>query len=320
MGRYVTGRVVQSVVTLLLVVTGLWVAITVLPGDPVRALFGFRPPPRELYDAITAYYRLDQPLHVQYVTYLGNLLTGDLGRAYPADPFGVARVGPPVTTLVAAAAPVSAVIVVGALAVQVLVGLPAGVLSASTRRRWGRTGVYAVALLLVATPVVVWAVVSRAVLGLDLRVLPANGISAGWESYVLPVMSLAALSAGYVALITRSELLATLASPYVRAARAHGLPPWRVTGVHALRPAVIPVAVFIAANIGQLVTALVIVEGIFGMPGIGGLLFQALQARDRNLLAGIVLVIAVTVIVANAVADVAVAVLDPRVRSSVRTG
>ncbi|HEU4491964.1 MAG TPA: ABC transporter permease [Jiangellales bacterium] len=315
MRRFVVARLVQTVVTLFLVVTALYIAVTVLPGDPVRALFGVSPPPPELYSQITAFYELDQPLLVQYVHYLGRLLTGDLGRSYPADPFGVARVGPPVTTLVAAAASVSAVIVVGALVVQAVVGLVVGLVAAVARGHRSRGLVYAVALLMVATPVLVVAVVSRSVMGFHLGLLPSTGIASGPESYVLPILSLAALSVGYVALITRSELLASLASPYVRAARARGLPPHRVTGVHALRPSLVAVATFLAANVGQMITALVIVEGVFGIPGIGGLLFNAIQTRDRNLMVGIVLVIAVTVIVANALADVAVALLDPRVRT-----
>ena len=316
MRRFVVGRLVQTVVTLFLVVTALYIAVTVLPGDPVRALFGVRPPPPELYSQITAFYELDRPLLVQYVHYLGRLLTGDLGRSYPADPLGVARVGPPVTTLVASAASVSAVIVVGALVVQAVAGLIVGFVAAVSRGRRSRSLVYAVALLMVATPVLVVAVVSRSVMGFHLGLLPSTGISSGPEGYVLPILSLAALSVGYVALITRSELLASLASPYVRAARARGLPPHRVTGVHALRPSLVAVATFLAANVGQMVTALVIVEGVFGVPGIGGLLFNAIQTRDRNLMVGIVLVIAVAVIVANALADIAVAVLDPRIRTA----
>ena len=157
---------------------------------------------------------------------------------------------------------------------------------------------------------------SRTVFGVQLRVLPVAGTGSGWTSYVLPVLSLAALSAGYLALLLKGELLVALRAPYTAAARARGLSPWRVTAVHALRPSLIPVATFLAANLGQLVTGLIIVEGVFRVPGVGGLLFGAIAARDRSLVVGIVTFVAVLVIVANAVADVVVAALDPRLRQA----
>jgi hypothetical protein len=128
-------------------------------------------------------------------------------------------------------------------------------------------------------------------------VLPSAGTGAGWQGYVLPVLSLAALSAGYLALLLREELLVALRAPYSAAARARGLTPWRVTTVHAMRPSLIPVATFLAADLGQLVTGLVIVEGVFRVPGVGGLLFSAIAARDRSLVVGVVTFVAVLVIV-----------------------
>jgi oligopeptide transport system permease protein len=147
-------------------------------------------------------------------------------------------------------------------------------------------------------------------------VLPVAGVAAGWTGYVLPVLSLAALSTGYLALLLKGELLVALRAPYTAAARARGLSPFRVTAVHAMRPSLIPVATFLAANLGQLVTGLIVVEGVFRVPGVGGLLFGAIAERDRSLVVGIVTFVAVLVIVANALADVVVAALDPRLRSA----
>jgi oligopeptide transport system permease protein len=311
---FVVGRLLQMVVTLLVAVSLLWVAVTVLPGDPVRAMFGFTPPPQELYDRVVRQYHLDEPVWLQYLYYLGNLLTLNLGNSYPSDPWGDASPGPEVTSLLAATLPVSARLLVSALVVQAVVGVLAGILAAAGKDRWVGRGATWLALLLVATPVLVVASVSRAFLGFRLGWFPAAGVYDGAISYVLPVLSLAALSTGYVALLARSELLAALRATYVQAARARGLPRWRVAGVHALRPSLIPVATFLAANIGPLVTGLIIVEGVFRIRGIGGLLFGAVLSHDRNLIVGLVAVVAATVIVANALADIVVAAIDPRIR------
>lgn len=313
MGRYAVGRAVQAVVTLLVALTLIWFAVTVLPGDPVRALFGFRQPTPEAYARVQEQLRLDEPVLLQYLLYLRDVLSLDLGNSFPRDPFGRPDPGVPVMAIIRGALPTSAVVLLGALVVQAVVGVVAGALSAGAGRRLGRT-VELAALLLVSTPVLVAAYVSRTVFGVELRWFPVAGLGEGWTSYVLPVLSLAALSTGYLTLLLKSELSLALRAPWSAAARARGIAPWRITAVHAMRPSLIPVATFVAANLGQLITGLVIVEGVFRVPGVGGVLFGAIAARDRSLVVGIVTFVAVLVIVANAVADVLVATLDPRIR------
>ncbi len=139
-----------------------------------------------------------------------------------------------------------------------------------------------VALLLVSTPVLVAAYVSRVVFGVQLRWLPVAGLGSGPESYVLPVLALAALSTGYLTLLVKGELLVALRAPYVKAAEARGIPSWRLHAVHALRPSLIPVLTYVAGNLGTLVTGLVIVEGVFRVPGVGGVLFGAIAEQDRR--------------------------------------
>jgi len=309
---FLARRAVQMVLSLWAAITLVFVAVTQLPGDPVRALFGFRPPPPEIYQAIRRHFHLDQPLPQQYALYLRDVVTGNWGRGFPVNPFGRADSGPVVADVVTAAVPVSAVILIGALVVQTLVGVVAGALAA--RGRGLGMGVYALAMLLVATPVVVAAYGLRAVFAYHLRWFPLTGGSGAPGTYVLPVLALAALSTGYVALLTRTELRETLHAPFVKAARGRGLRPWRVIGVHALRPALTPVLTFVAANVGQLFVGLLVVEGIFHMPGVGGALFASIRNRDRALLIGLVTVVMVAVIIANAIADVVTAALDPRMR------
>jgi ABC-type dipeptide/oligopeptide/nickel transport system permease component len=305
-------RLVQMVLSLWAAVTLVFVAVTQLPGDPVRALFGFRPPPPELYARIRSDYNLDEPLLVQYGLYLRDLVTGDWGQGLPINAWGNPLPGPAVVDVVAATVPVSAVLLAGALVVQLVVGVVAGALAAGGRRTG--VAVYVLAMVLVGTPVVVAAYLLRVVFVDGLGWAPFSGAVGGAGAYVLPVLALAALSTGYVALITRAEVGDTLRAPFVRAALGRGLRPRRILGVHALRPALTPVVTFVAANLGQLFVGLVVVEGVFGMPGIGNAVLASIEGRDRALLIGLTTVVIAAVIVANAVADIAAAALDPRVR------
>jgi oligopeptide transport system permease protein len=297
-------------------ITLIFIAVTQLPGDPVRALFGFRPPPPELYNRIAHRFGLDRPLWEQYWMYLSNTLTGDLGYSFPIDGWGSAATGPAVTDVIAAAAPVSAVLVVGSLTVQIVVGVGIGALGALRHRRALNASIYALGVLLVATPVLVAAYALRTALGVRLRWFPLNGIYDGAVSYVLPIAALSALSIGYLILLTRAEVRETLAAPFLKAARGRGFTTARLLTVHALRPSLIPVVAFIAANIGQLFVGLIIVEGVFGLPGLGGAVFEAIRDRDRSLLIGLVTGFILVTLVLNTLADLLIAVLDPRVRSA----
>ena len=313
--RLVASRLLSLVLSLWVAMTLIFLAVTQLPGDPVRALFGFTPPPPELYASLRRRFGLDLPVWEQYAQYLGRLLTGDLGNSYPLDPYGQARVGPAVADTLSTAVPISARLVVGAVLMQVVVGVVAGALRA--RRAGRRSGglLYVLALLLVSTPVLVAAYVLRLVVAQEAGLLPASGLLRGWSAYVLPTLSLGALSTGYVVLLTRGEVAETLASPYLRAARGRGFSTSRLLAVHALRPSLIPVVAFVAANTGQLVVGLIVVEGLYGLPGVGGTVFQAIRDQDRSLLIGLVTLVMVVVLIANAVADVLAAVLDPRLRA-----
>ena len=314
--RFAAARSVQMLVSVWVAITLIFIAVTQLPGDPVRALFGFRPPPPELYNAIATRFGLDRPLWEQYWMYLSNTLTGDLGYSYPLDGWGTADFGPAVTDTISAAAPTSAILVAGSVALQVVVGVGIGAVGALRRRRALNAGIYALAVLLVSTPVLVAAYTLRTTLGVQLRWFPLSGVHAGAIAYVLPIVSLSALSIGYIILLTRTEVRQTLSAPYLKAAQGRGYTTARLLTVHAMRPSLIPVVAFIAANIGHLFVGLIIVEGVFGLPGLGGAVFEAIRDRDRSLLIGLVTVFILVTLVVNTLADILIALIDPRVRSA----
>jgi oligopeptide transport system permease protein len=312
-GRYIARRLLQGVFTLLATTLLFHASITVLPGDPVRALFGFRQPNPMIAQDIREHFHLDDPYIVQYGHYLWDLLHLDFGRSYPYDVF-TNRVGAPANPIIFGAMPVSAKIIVAAVLIQLVAGIGLG-LYLSIRRRGGASRlVYLGVVVAAAVPVIVSAYVLQDVFSRSLRVLPFTGVDQGWRSYVLPVLAVAGTGTAYVVLLTRSELMNTMRERYIKAAQARAIPTYRVVGMHALRASLLPAVTYVAANLGQLVTGLLIVEGIFNMPGLGGVMFTAIQRQDRALLVSVILLVTVTVIVANIVADILYAIIDPRIR------
>lgn len=310
-------RALQALITLLGATFLLFSAVTVLPGDPIRALFGPVRPDPEVLETVRDYYRFDEPFLVQYGAFIANLVTGDLGRSYPDNLAGQPQVGPPISQVLRSSLPVSAVLLGTVILIEIGVGIAVGVTAVVGRRRRRRAVdlvLYAFAVVLVSVPVIVSAFVLQGLVAVPLTEwLPVRGTARGWISYLLPVLALAASATAYVALITRAELLETLRAPFVRALRARNLSEKRIVGLHALKASLLPVVTFVAAHVGELVAGLIVVEGVFELPGIGGQLFEAIQRQDRALLVVLVTLVVVVVIVANALADVLYAVVDPRI-------
>ncbi|CAN5872292.1 ABC transporter permease [soil metagenome] len=312
-GRFVLRRLLQAVLTLLLATFVFHTALTLRPGDPVRALFGPARPAPAIYEAMRAQYHFDDPWYLQYLLYLGDLLRGDWGTTFPGAARNAVVQGPPVTAILKATIPVSLRILLAVLVVQTVVGLVVGTLTAHWRSGWMGAAVYAWVILLVATPVIVVAFVIQSVFGWELGWFPVAGLSGGWRGYVLPVVSLSAAATGYVTLMTRSQVNEMLHARFIHMARARAIPEARIVGVHALRVSLIPVVTFVAANFGQLLTGLVIVEGVYSLPGVGGTLLFAIQRRDPALLIGLLVFTTAVVLIANLIADVLYGVIDPRV-------
>jgi ABC-type dipeptide/oligopeptide/nickel transport system permease component len=232
--------------------------------------------------------------------------------SYPFSVF-TSRGGTPVNSLVAGALPVSARILVAAILMQLVLGIGLGMVMSVKRTkatRWLYLGVVVAA----AVPVIVSAFALKDLFANTLQVLPYGGVRDGWRSYVMPVLAVAATSTAYVVLLIRSELMNTMRQRYIKAAEARAIPQYRIVGMHALRASLLPALTYVAANLGSLVTGLLIVEGIFGIPGLGGLMFNAIQRQDRSLLVSIILLVTVGVIIVNIVADVLYAIIDPRIR------
>lgn len=303
--RFALRRSGRLLLSLAILVSAAFLMIHVLPGDPVRAALG-PTAPISLIAQRRAELGLDDPLWLQYVHYLGNLLTGDLGTSMTS--------GLPVADVIGDRIGSTVTMAVLAFAVAVAVALPLGILMVVLARDGRRTadGIFTSAGIVVATiPEFLMAVGLVFVFSVKLGWAPVAGRS-GPGSYVLPVLALAIGPALTLARIVRVELLAVLQADYIRTARAKRLPPGLVYLRHALPNALTAGLTLGGLLLSSLVAGTVLVENIFAWPGLGGTIVQSILAKDYPTVQGVVLVYGVGVLLVNLVVDVALALLDPR--------
>jgi oligopeptide transport system permease protein len=306
MTRFIVRRLLSTALVLIVATFIFFSLVFLIPGDPIRGLFGFRPPPQAVLAQLRHEYGLDQSFLVQYWRYLGRLLTGDWGRSIRGYQVADALVG---------AVPISLRLLGAAIIGQALLGVFAGLIAATRKRTFVSALIQISSLVIVAIPVFVLAYLAQAVFGLKLHWLPVRGLtSSGWAGYVLPALVMAAFSSAYVARLMRVQMTDTLREPFVRAAVGLGVSRRRVEAVHALRPSLVPVVTLIAASSGQLVMALIFVEGVFDLRGLGGLVYEAIQSKDNMMVVGILTVVTLIVILSNLFVDVLAAIIDPRIR------
>jgi peptide/nickel transport system permease protein len=312
--RYVLRRVAQSVVALLGVSVVVFLLIHLVPGDPIRASLGVRFD-QEIYDLLRARAGLDQPLFIQYFTWLGAALTGDLGVSF--------RSGAPVTAVLATRIGPTAQLAVASLLIGIVVALPAGIISAV---RQGKASDYVASgfsQIGVSIPDFWYGILLVLVFAVTLGWLPPLGYTPFTEDPVdfLRRLVLPAATAGVVvgAILTRfirSSVLEALNADHVRLARAKGMPNGWILRHHVLRNAWIPIVTITGLQLGTLLGGVVIVEVVFAWPGLGRLALEAVERRDYPLLQGAVLVIAAAFLLINLVVDLLYAKLDPRISVS----
>jgi oligopeptide transport system permease protein len=300
----IVNRIAWAIPTLLVVVTIAFFLMRAAPGGPFDLE---RPLDPAVMENLHRIYLLDEPLWRQYLAYLSALAHGDLGPSYYWRDFTV-------NELFAKALPISAKVGATALALALFVGVAAGVFAAARANSAADTAVTAAASLGVTLPNFVVAPMLQLVFGLWLRILPVGGYGDGAaQNLILPVIVLAAPQVAAVARLTRAAMIEALASPASRTLRAYGLPR-RVVLAHAFRAALIPLVSYLGPAATAIMTGSVVVETIFGIPGVGRYFVEAALNRDYTLAMGAVVLVATSVIVVNLFADIAYAFIDPRVR------
>ncbi len=278
--------------------------VRLLPGDPAETMAGMTAT-REVVEEFREMYHLNDPLHVQYFSYVGDLLQGDMGRSI--------WTGKPVTEEIGATLPMTLLLGVWSLAVAVLMGVTAGVVAASRRNRPADYLTMMAALLGLSIPSYWLALMLMVVFSVKLGWLPTVGLTTP-AHYVLPVFTMALSSAAVVARMARSSMLEVLGQDYVRTARAKGLPEGAVIFRHALRGALVNITTVIGIQFGVLLSGAVVLETIFSINGIGQLMVERILARDYPTVQGAVLVAAVLFVLLNLLIDLCYSLIDPRIR------
>lgn len=305
MARYVFRRLLGAVPTLFLVVALAFLLVRLAPGGPFdeeRAL------PPEIEANILAAYDLDDPLPQQFAAYVGRLLKGDFGPSYRFREHSV-------NDLIAASLPYSMKLGLCAILLGIVAGIAAGAVAALRRDSWVDRVVTGLALTGISVPVFVVAPVLILAFAVQLNWLPAGfSGSTGAGRYVLPVIALALPQVAFIARLMRGSLIEVLSSGFVRTARAQGLGTAAVLRHHALKPALLPVLSYLGPAIAGVLTGSVVIEEIFGIPGIGRFFVNGALNRDYTLVLGIVILYATLIIVLNLIVDILYGVIDPRVR------
>jgi ABC-type dipeptide/oligopeptide/nickel transport system permease component len=274
------------------------------PGDPAEIMAGLEATP-EAVASIRAELGLDKPVVTQFVIYVGDVLRGDLGRSY--------FLGREVTELIGEALPRTALLALVALLFTMVVGIPAGVVSAVRRDSWVDGAARGSALVGVSIPPFFAGLLAILVFSYYVRWFPSFG-SGTWRHLVLPGVTLGLFSTGLVMRLTRSTILDVLNEDYIRTARAKGLSERAILYVHALRNAAIPIVTILALQLGGLLSGTVLTETVFSYPGIGRLLARSIFERDYPIVQGLILLISMTYVAVNLLADVVASLIDPRIR------
>ena len=307
MGRYILRRLPQTIVVLWGVVTLAFFMTHVVPGDPARLIAG----PNASAEAVASIHRelgLDRSVLSQYWTYMGQLLHGNLGTSFALQNKSVAQE-------ILHALPVTALLALGGVIWEVVLGVPAGIVAAYRPKSGLDRTTTSLSLVGLSAPPFWVGLLLLYVLAYKFSIFPLSGWGTPfWYYLILPTFTLGLGGAAWYARLTRASMMDVLASPYVQMARAKGMPERTIVLRHALRNVLTPLVTLLGMDFGYFLGGVVVIESIFGLPGIGKLTFDAIGNLDIPMITGAVLFAAVFIVVMNLLVDIAYAFIDPRVR------
>ncbi len=304
MAAYLLRRLFGAALILLGISLVTFVLLYLLPADPARQIAG-RSATAATVESIREQLGLNLPFYERYLRYLGGLLQGDLGRSYIQKT--------EVNTLIASRLPASLLLMAAGIFAELLIGLTVGIVAAVRRRTNLDQGLMVFSFVGVSAPQFVVGILLIYVFAYWLGWFPLSGYGTP-QHLVLPALTLGFLGAGWYARMMRSSMLDVLQQDFVRTARAKGLSKGRVVLRHAVPNALLPVVAMVGIDIGILMSGIVVVESVFGWPGIGQLAWQAIQRVDIPIIMGVTLVAACAIVIGNLVADVVALFIDPRIK------
>ena len=328
---YIIKRLLQIIPVVLGVTLIAFALIHLAPGDPVRTMLGQHATQQEI-DDIRAKYGLDQPLYVQYFIWLGDVLQGDLGRSILSHE--------QVTTEIASRFPNTIELAIAAMIFAILIGVVAGIISATKQYSVADYSVMGIALFGISMPVFWLGIMLMMIFGVFLGWLPIGGridlllpfnritgfmvvdsiitvngaaLISVLRHLILPAIALGTIPMAIIARTTRSSMLEILRQDFIRTERAKGLSERKVIYKHAIRNAMVPVVTVIGLNFGLLLSGAILTETVFSWPGVGRLVVDAVYARDYPLVIGCILVFALVFVIVNLITDLLYTYIDPRI-------
>ncbi|CAM2967149.1 MULTISPECIES: oligopeptide ABC transporter permease OppB [Vibrio] len=303
--KFIAKRIFEAIPTMLVLITISFFLMRFAPGNPFSSE---RPLPPEVMANIEAKYGLDKPVFEQYTTYLTNVVQGDFGPSFKYLDYSV-------NELISVALPVSAKVGFIAFIFTVIMGVTVGTIAALKQNTWVDYTIMSTAMLGVVMPSFVLAPALIYLFSLHWNLFPAGGWQDGSLKYlVLPVIGMSLLYVATFARITRGSMIETLNSNFIRTARAKGLSYRYIIVKHALKPALLPVVSYMGPAFVGIITGSVVIETIFGLPGIGKLFVNAAFNRDYSLVMGVTILIGFLFILFNAIVDILLAMIDPKIR------
>lgn len=304
MGSYILRRILQSLLILLGISFLTFVLLYLIPADPARQIAG-RSATAQTVENIREQLGLNLPFYQQYARYLTGLVQGDLGRSYLQK----TEVG----ELIASRLPATLLLMFGAIVSELIIGLSMGLIAALKRGTPLDNSLMVLSFVGVSSPQFVIGILLLYVFAVQLGWFPIGGYGT-FMHMVLPSLTLGFLGAGWYSRMMRSSMIDVLRQDFIRTARAKGLKRWQVLFGHALPNAMLPIIAMIGIDVGLFMSGIVVVESVFGWPGIGQLAWQAIQRVDIPIIMGVTLVSAFAIVLGNFVADLIAPLIDPRIK------
>ncbi|HIU43751.1 MAG TPA: ABC transporter permease [Candidatus Ventrousia excrementavium] len=304
MSRYIARRAVIALLTLFVLATATFFLVKLLPGNP---FLNDKVPP-EIQQKQMEYYGLDKPVVIQYITYLKNLIQGDLGTS-------LKYIGRKVTDVIGESFPTSAVLGLIAIAFSQLCGLTFGILSAQFKNRWPDYLLMLIAIAGVALPSMVIGPLLRYAFGVRLQILPVSGWGS-WQQVVLPAFVLSLSNLASTTRNMRASMLGVTTQDYIRTARSKGLPPGKIIMRHEFKNSMIPIVTNLGPTIATMIMGSFVVEQIFVIPGLGKHFVNAVNTLDYPLVMGITIFYGAFLVTMSLLVDIVYGLVDPRIRLS----
>ncbi|MDH7788883.1 peptide/nickel transport system permease protein [Ochrobactrum sp. 19YEA23] len=301
---YIARRLIQTVMILIGISFVTFILLYLVPADPARQIAG-RSATAQTVENIREQLGLNLPFYEQYLRYLKGLIQGDLGRSYLQKT--------EVASLIWSRLPASLLLMAGAIFSELAIGLTMGVIAATRRGSRTDNALMIFSFVGVSAPQFVIGILMLYVFAVKLGWFPIGGYGT-FMHLVLPSLTLGLLGAGWYSRMMRSSLLDVLRQDYIRTARAKGLARWKILLRHAMPNAILPIIAMIGIDIGLFMSGIVVVESVFGWPGIGQLAWQAIQRVDIPIIMGVTIVSAFAIVLGNLIADLITPLIDPRIK------